>query len=249
MFHLVNFVSSRSNSKDYERQCLNLFREAYTYTYSVRYQTTTGLGLSGTPLNEGIVMLNYIIPEFRKQNDLQKVNVCILTDGEACQTSYGRKFYNDYRDSYYIRPRRLESDVCLRDRKTGRVYKPFGHYGEALNTNIFIKQVRDRNPEVNVLGFRILSGSRLSDFVCHYADISLYQEVQSQWKKEKSAIIPNPKSFTAIYAIANSALEEDVEFEVETGANKGQITKAFKKMLNSKSTNKKLLNSFVEHVS
>ena len=92
MFHLMNFVSSRSNSKDYERQCLNLYREAYAYVKHVCYPTTVGISLSGTPLNEGIVMLNYIIPEFKKQNDLQKVNVCILTDGDACQSSYGRKF-------------------------------------------------------------------------------------------------------------------------------------------------------------
>jgi hypothetical protein len=246
MFHLMNFVSSRSNSKDYERMCLNLFREAYTYHYGSGYPTTTGLGLSGTPLNEGVIMLNYIIPQFRKQNDLQKVNVCILTDGEACPTAYGRKVYDDYRDTNYIRPRRLEENCCLRDRKTGRVYKNFS--GWENNTNIFIQQLRDRNPNVNVLGFRILAGSRLSDFICSYGDFSQYAEVQKQWKKEKFAIVPFPKAFTAIYAISNSSLDDEVEFSVESGAKKGEITKAFKKMLNSKSTNKKLLNSFVEYV-
>jgi hypothetical protein len=246
MFHLVNFVSSRSNGKDYERMCRNLFREAYTYTYHTYYGATTGLGLSGTPLNEGIVMLNYIIPQFKKQNDLQKVNVCILSDGEACQTSYGRKLYDEYRDRNYVRPRRLDNSTCLRDRQTGRVYKPFE--GWDGNTNTFIQQLRDRNPGVNVLGFRILSGSQLSNFVCSYADIDYYGEVQKQWKKEKSAIIPHPKAFTALYAISNSSLDESSVFDVESGANKGDITKAFKKMLNSKTTNKKLLNSFVEYV-
>lgn len=246
MFHLVNFVSSRSNSKNYERMCRNLYREAYAFKHSTKYGSTNGLGLSGTPLNEAVIMLNYIIPEFRKQNDLQKVNVCILTDGEACHTAYGRKIHDDYRDVSYVRPRRLDEVNCLRDRKTGRVYKNF--HGWDNNTNIFIQQLRDRNPGVNVLGFRILPGSQLSGFVCSYGDASQYAEVQKQWKKEKSAIIPNPKSFTAIYAISNSSLDEDVDFNVECGANKGEITKAFKKMLGSKSTNKKLLNSFVEYV-
>ena len=246
MFHLVNFVSSRSNGKDYERMCLNLFREAYTYHHGSGYPITTGLGLSGTPLNEGVIMLNYVIPEFKKQNDLQKVNVCILTDGEACPTAYGRKIYDDYKDVSYIRPRRLEENCCLRDRKTGRVYKNFN--GWETNTNIFIQQLRDRNPDVNVLGFRILAGSKLSDFICSYGDISQYAEVQKQWKREKFAIVPLPKAFTAIYAISNSSLDDDVEFSVECGAKKGEIAKAFKKMLSSKSTNKKLLNSFVEYI-
>jgi len=246
MFHLVNFVSSRSNSKDFERMSLNLYREAYCQQHASQYSSTNGLGLSGTPLNEGIVMLNYIIPQFRKQNDLQKVNVCILTDGEACHTAYGRKLHDEYRDEYTVRPRRIDNDVCLRDRKTGRVYTNF--HGWENNTNTFIQQLRDRNPDVNVLGFRILSGSQLSNFVCSYGNIAQYAEVQKQWKKEKSAIVPSPKSFTALYAISNSSLDEDVEFSVECGAKKGDIAKAFKKMLNSKSTNKKLLNSFVEYV-
>lgn len=242
-FHLVNFISSRSNSKNYERMCLNLFREA---SAANPYGNTTGLGLSGTPLNEAIVMMNYIIPEFKKQNGLQKINVCILTDGEACATSYGRKFYDEYRDAKYTRPRRVDSGVALRDRKTGIVYKPFDDY--TGDTNTFITQLRDRNPNVNVLGFRILSPSRLSSFVQEYGDHSKYNEVQKQWKKEKSAIIPMPKSFTAIYAISNTALDEETDFDVECGAKKGEIAKAFKKMLGSKFTNKKLLNSFIQYV-
>jgi hypothetical protein len=246
MFHLMNMVSSRSNSKDYERQCLNLYREAYAYCYHVAYPTTTGVTLSGTPLNEGIVMLNYIIPQFKKQNDLQKVNVCILTDGEACQSSYGRKVYDDYKDASYIRPRRLDYNTILRDRSTGRVYGGSDGWGEMTNT--FIQQLKDRNAGVNVLGFRIMGGGGLSGFVSTYASIAHYDQVQKQWKKNKSAVIPFPKSYTALYAISNNAIDEEVEFNVECGAKKGEISKAFKKMLGSKSTNKKLLNSFVEYI-
>ena len=246
MFHLMNFVSSRSNSKDYERMCLNLYREAYVFVYATAYQSTIGIGLSGTPLNEGIVMLNYIIPQFKKQNDLQKVNVCVLSDGEACQSSYGRELYSDYKDEFYIRPRRLDYRSVLRDRTTGRVYAMNDSWSDM--TNIFIQQLRDRNPGVNVLGFRIMSSGGLSNFVSTYGSISHYDQVQKQWKKSKSAVIPFPKSYTALYVINNNAVESDVDFDVETGAKKGEISRAFKKMLGSKSANKKLLNSFIEYV-
>ena len=242
----MNVVASRSNSKDYERMCLNLYREAYGYTYHIGYHTTPGVGLSGTPLNEGIVMLNYIIPQFKKQNDLQKVNVCILTDGEACQASYGRKYYNDHKDEFYIRPRRLDYSTVLRDRTTGRVYAMNDGWGEMTNT--FIQQLRDRNAGVNVLGFRIMGGNGLTSFVGTYASLAHYDQVQKQWKKNKSAVIPFPKSYTALYAISNTTIDADTEFDVESGAKKGEISKAFKKMLKNKSTNKKLLNSFIEYV-
>lgn len=246
MFHLMNFVSSRSNSKDYERMCLNLYREAYIFVYACSYQSTIGIGLSGTPLNEGIIMLNYIIPQFKKQNDLQKVNVCVLSDGEACQSSYGRELYSDHKDEFYVRPRRLDYRSVLRDRTTGHVYA----VGDSWSgmTNIFIQQLRDRNPGVNVLGFRIMSSGGLSNFVSIYGNISYYDQVQKQWKKSKSAVVPFPKSYTALYVISNNAVESDVDFDVEVGAKKGEISRAFKKMLGSKSANKKLLNSFIEYV-
>ena len=150
------------------------------------------------------------------------------------------------RDRYSVRPRRLDYYQILRDRKTGRTYEQF-EYDNV--TNIFIKQVRDRNPDVNVLGFRVLPGSALQNFVGRYATYEGYSEIQKQWKKEKSAVIKNPKAFTALYAISNNALNETAEFNVESGAKKGDISRAFKKMLGNKSTNKKLLSSFVEYVS
>ena len=49
--------------------------------------------------------------------------------------------------------------------------------------------------------------------------------------------------------VAHSQLPADgLSLEVAAGAAKGQITRAFKKMLKSKSTNKKLLSSFVEQI-
>ena len=245
-FHLVNFISSRSNGKDYERMCRNLWREASYYRNYTNYQYTIGLQLSGTPLNEAIVMMNYIIPNFQKQNDLQKVNLCILSDGEGCTTGYGREIYDDYADKYKVTVSRLDWSAVLRDRTTGRTYEGF-EYDNI--TNIFIQQLRDRNPDVNVIGFRILDGTSLSGFVGRYANFDGYSEVQKQWKKEKSAIIKNPKAYSALYAINGKSLNKEIEFDVESGAQKGAISKAFKKMLGNKSTNKKLLSSFIGYVS
>ena len=246
-FHMVNFISSRSNPKDYERQCKNFFRQAYAFGHRTLYGIAPGLNLSGTPLNEAVVILNYIIPKFKRDNDLQKVNACILTDGESNSASYGTLVERQDRESY-VSPRSLDSyGTCvLRDRKTGIVYGNLDGY--AKTTTTFIQQVRDRNEGVNVVGFRILPAKRLSEFVARFADYSHYEEVQQQWRKQKSAVLPFPKGYSALYAISSKDLEEDSEFEVKEGAKKGEITRAFKKMLKSKSTNKKLLTSFVEQI-
>ena len=246
-FHMVNFISSRSNPKDYERLCKNFFRQAYAFGHRTLYGIAPGLNLSGTPLNEAVVILNYIIPKFKRDNDLQKVNACILTDGESNSASYGTLVERTDREDY-VSPRSLDSyGTCvLRDRKTGIVYGNLDGY--AKTTTTFIQQVRDRNEGVNVVGFRILPAKRLSEFVARFADYSHYEEVQKQWRKQKSAVLPFPKGYSALYAISSKDLEEDSEFEVKEGAKKGEITRAFKKMLKSKSTNKKLLTSFVEQI-
>ena len=248
-FHLMNFVSSRSNSKDYERMCLQLFREARYYCRrqygAPTYYNTPGVGLSGTPLNEAIILLNYIVPQFRKDNDLQKVNCVVLTDGDACTTAYGREWVgkNEFgEDEPRLSTHRIDHGVILRDRQTGIVYRQFT-YGDC--TNIFIQQLKDRNPDVNILGFRILNGSQLSSYVCTYGGgMEYYPQIQKQWRKEKSAIIPNPVAYSALYAISNNAIDADTTFEAKSDK-KADISRAFRKMLSNKAVNKKLLNSFV----
>ena len=53
----------------------------------------------------------------------------------------------------------------------------------------------------------------------------------------------------SLYAINSNYLTESTELDVESGAKKADISRAFKKMLKGKSTNKKLLSSFIEYVS
>jgi len=247
-FNMMNLISSRSNARDYERQCLNVWYESFQYQYRAMYRPTEGLSLSGTPLNEAVISLNYIIPQFKSQNDLQKVNVVILSDGESTYATYGKKCMNHYDSEETLRTVSVGEYCILRDRQTGRVYPQFlSSYTHVTNT--LIKQVRDRFPEVNIIGIRLCKGSELSSFVSHYADSTKYDDIQQQWKKNKSAIIPDAVAYSALYALRLESLDEETEFEVASDASKGQITRAFKKMLKSKSTNKKVLSAFAEMVS
>ena len=249
-FHMMNILSSRSNSREYERQCKNIWRITYAYDNhrTGSYQIPEGMNLSGTPLNEAIVMLNYIIPEFKAKNDLQKVNAVILTDGEACCSAYGRLSDNERTGEERTYASKIGYGNALRDRKTGIIYRPLTNSYTQV-TNQLLQQVQDRNAGVNVLGFRIMSGNRLQEFVCRYSKLgSNYSEIQAQWRKNKSCIIPNPLGYTALYAIQQTALDNTTDFDIESGSKKADISRAFKKMLKSKSTNKKLLNSFIGYV-
>ena len=74
----MNILSSRSSGKKYEMQCKNMFREVFGMLYYVTYGSTPGMALSGTPLNEAIVAMSSVIPQFQKTSGCQKVNLLHL---------------------------------------------------------------------------------------------------------------------------------------------------------------------------
>lgn len=251
-FNMLNFLSSRTNAKQFEQQCINLFRCAYSFRYAHSYHCPNGVSLSGTPLNESIVALNSIIPQFKQQNKLQKVNCVILTDGEGCDLAY----YYEYPYAMDGLGRRRASGVAtLRDRKTGLTYKQFsdfsGEYDQSM-TAILLQNLKDRNPGVNILGFRVCSGSEFGRFYRYVNNIRSYGDVpendMKNWRKYKSLEM-KPKGYDAFYALSSAGMSTDTTFDVADDASVAQVRKAFRENLKKKTTNKKLLSSFASLVS
>ena len=244
-FSLLNMLSSRANTKNFDRQCLNLFRIGHFMTmYGVT--TPAGLDLSGTPLNESIIAMHEIIPMFKKMTGVQKINTVILTDGESNNISYNVSIKADNVHCYWGQ-RAVSTNVRLRDRKTGHVSRPVGSsYGDCITT-ILLENLRQNYPDVNFLGFRILTGGDFS-----YLYRNTYNEtadnVLKKWRKEKSFVFTKQLGYQSLYLIASTAVTQSSEFDVAEGASKTQITKAFKSMLKAKTTNKKILSSFVDMV-
>ena len=252
-FTLLNVLSSRTNAKQFEEQCLNLFRCAYNFKYHCFYSVPPGLGLSGTPLNESIIALNSIIPKFKSDNKLQKVNCVILTDGEGCDLAY------HYEYPYGIDGlgrRRCTGSATLRDRQLGRTYKEFSTWGgdyEQSLTAILLQNLKDRNPDVNILGFRICSGSDFSRFYRYVSNgrsyMDLPENIMKNWRKFKSIEMSFVAGYDSFYAISSSGMNAETEFNVADDASVAQVRKAFRENLKKKTTNKKLLSSFASLVS
>lgn len=244
-FHLLNFLTSRTNNKEFEQQTLNVWRLASRWVrhnyYS--YSTPAGLDLSGTPLNESVITLHEIIPQFKKNNQLQKVNVIILTDGESNGISFDLKVKR-YDNMEYMGQNTVANHCALRDRKTGNVYRNFDNTYKSSITTILIENLKDSFPEVNVIGFRLLSGSEFSHFYrrAFYTDRNI-ENVMKKWRKEKSYQISG-LGYDALYFLSSSNLSENSEFEVKENASNAEIGRAFRKMLKTKTTNKKILSSF-----
>ena len=254
-FAMVEFMSSDVKKKDIELQMINIWRLASSmmcyrnWHDTTYYQTPRRLTLSGTPLNEALVSLNQIIPEFQKSTGVQKVQCITLTDGEAHPLQYSKWFKSNH-DSYddYMGTRStMNGKVFIRDRKVGKTYSCKNDYHEL--TSALLEQLRGRFPDVNFIGIRVMDGREANSFIRKYMDwdFDKVQRIQSIWKKDKSIKLENV-GYHAYFGLSSHALGNDTEFEVKEDATKAQIKSAFKKSLNNKKMNKKVLSQFMDFI-
>ena len=248
-FSLLNMLTSKINGKTLEDQMLNIYRIACNFSdqHYTKYAVPVGLDLSGTPLNEALIALHEILPTFQKDNNLQKVQCVILTDGEAAPLKYYKEFNRRYEDGPYLGLNSVGTNGFLRDRKTGNTYSlNVEWYGF---TDVLLRNLRDKFPTVNFIGMRILESRDANSFIRRYTGYigADYDKITSSWKKEKTFSIKN-SGYHTYFGLSATALANDAEFEVAEDATKTQIKTAFVKSLKSKKMNKKVLGEFVELV-
>ncbi len=249
-FSMMNILTSKVSGSVLESQMLNIWRLAYCFgnPYHCSYTYSNRMSLSGTPLNEALIALHQILPKFKKENKLQKVQCIVLTDGEANQLIHHKEVKRHWEKeprigTGYINP----MTTFLRDRKLGTTYK-FG-YGYHEFTDVLLRNLKDKFVDMNFIGIRVLEGRNMSRFAqLYYSSLDKeYEKIQSDWKKLKSFTITK-SGYDAYFAMSATALSQDTEFEVAEDATKSQIKSAFVKSLKTKKLNKKVLGEFISLV-
>ena len=246
-FGMMNFLSSKT--KDIESQMINIWRlvDSLWGMYPYVMRTPTKMSLSGTPLNEALVTLHQILPQFQKENNVQKVQCIVLTDGEANYIPYHVKVQRPWEEHPYIGRNNLNDRCTIRDRKLGRTYRVPHTWNEF--TDLMLRHLKDTFVNTNFIGIRVLESRNLSYFVKTYHDqyTDEYNEIMKDWKKLKSFTITN-SGYDAYFGMSATALADNSEFEVDEGATKAKIKSAFIKSLKTKKLNKKVLGEFVSLV-
>ena len=243
-FNLINFLSSRAKRKDMETQILNLWRIAHQFKSWDRYEIPTGFGLSGTPLNESLVSLYQIIPQFKKNNDLQKVQCVILTDGEANHLPYCKYWQSERYGEREGQSNLHRGHSYLRNRRTGHTYKIGDYYHEFTET--LLTDMKQTFPDTNFIGIRIAGVRDVNTMIKRYENMDVDKKIK-QIKKDKFYPIQN-SGYSSYFIMVDQALNQDTEFEVEEGASKAKIKSAFAKNLKAKALNKKVLSQFMSLV-
>jgi hypothetical protein len=251
-FRLLELFSSRQNAKSLEKSMQLVYTQVFSMN-GYRLSCFQEYNLGGTPLAEAVYCTRQIVAQMKKVERVSKVNVICLTDGESNPMSYvqhipeERRYYNkEFKHSYLCHNR--HKVFFLRDPQTGYTRKitnsPYDTTKEIVS---FYREITD----YNWVGIRICNKTDLTRIVREYAFDEI-ESVDKQWKKERFASIKNKAGFSESFYMPNQGIgESSQDLEVKTKkeiATKAELTRAFKKHMGSKMTNKTILNAFIEQI-
>jgi len=243
-FVLMNILTHKVNKKNLDEQMKTIWRLSYYFKKLCGYSIPSQLNLSGTPLNESLVVLHSLIPQFKSQNKLQKVQCVILTDGEAhplkanVKRTYGDK---DFMGCFYV----MTHNSYLRNRNTGFTYNLGEQYWSFTQT--LLLDLKQTFPDVNFIGFRIANSRDFGSIIRRY-DGMISEDDYKKSRKNKSYVIKGNSGYQSYFVIMDNTLNQNVEFDVDDDASKAKIKSAFTKSLRSKALNKKVLSEFMDLV-
>lgn len=204
--------------------------------------------LNGTPLNEAVISSIDIVKEFKEQYRLDVVNTVFLTDGDGNESP-------DKVDDGAIRRiapyGERDINIVVRDAETNLT----GKSSPRTPITIALLRLLKAKTKSNVIGFFLIGTYSPKRAIQKKADDSGYtiinlDETLKNFRKNKFFML-NDVGYDDYYIIPGGdelRIEEDV-LDVNDGASKSEIKRAFLKMQKGKIVNRVLLNRFVEKIS
>ena len=256
-FSLLELFSHKMNSREFNKMCEYLLDKPW-----LRGRNNT-FGLSGTPLNHSLVYMVDYIGKFIKINDVEKMNLVILTDGES-----NALHHHDYakRDSYGIKSGainivengamiKINAKTFIRDKVTRKEYKFTEDGGQ--QTASLLKLIKDRY-RLRVTAFNITNYGYRSierfirfniesdEFRSSSERYQLCTNIQSKLRKEKGVVLKEVPGRDETYLIlsTNKIVDEDLD-GVKSDMSATQISKQLTKMFTTRKTSRVVLNSFI----
>ena len=252
-FKMLELLSSQQNAKSLDESMKVIFMQVFAMG-GYRVNSCQKYTLGGTPLAEAIMCTRQLVDKMKKVENVQKVNVVCLTDGEANPMSYISE-EDRWNDGNIEKVTRSIAHACasvffLRDKKTGYTRRIDTHpYCTTKEIVSFFREITD----YNWVGIRLCSKGDLTRTL-RYNDVQGvdYNVLDKTWKKERYFSISNACGFSEqIYMPDRNIGESSEEIEVKAKgevATKAELQRAFKKHMGSKTSNKTVLNKFIEQI-
>ena len=268
---LLNFLSSNMSTNEFNEAILKLHTLVGSVTHRCRYSRRNGgrpylpnprnFDLYGTPLDTAIIAAMDVLPKFKSETGVQKVNTIFLTDGESQRLDGFVEIPTEDDDEReykqgYISPR---DDMIVTDPVTGAklrttlrcAYHRSDYAIVAQKTTAFyLSLLKQRVPNMNLVGFFIAGSGKngtvpkrvLEEKFGYDCD---FKKIRKELKKNNVAVCKSA-GYDEYYILPSMDIDlENKGIEVEVGASKSALKSAFKKNATSKTVNRPLLNKFI----
>jgi len=126
----------------------------------------------------------------------------------------------------------------------------YSYYATHKFTDVLLRHLKDVYPSVSFIGIRLLSAGEIGKFVRNHLennnDSQSYDKIMDDWKQNKSCAI-KCAGYDSYFGIYSKSMNSSTEFQVEESeAGTTAIRNAFKKSLESKKMNRKILSQFAD---
>lgn len=258
-FTLLELFSHKMNTRDFNRMIEVMLANPW---YRIGdYQ------LNSTPLNQALIYMADYIGKFIKQNDVEKMNLITLTDGESnglCHYDKAKTGQGDIKSGpayVYEDGRQLKVRVTnvMQDPITRKEYYMTEHAGQ--QTGMLLNLLKDRYGLRSVSFYitknnfnnlqRFIKRASEDENLNHNASEVYRQaaEAHERMRKDKAAVLKRIPGRDELYIISSDVKIEDEDLEnVNNDMSASQISRQLTKMFTSKKTSRVVLNSFIGQV-
>jgi hypothetical protein len=259
-FKLLEFFSSKMSAKEEIEMMEILWMIASYYGFEADREIAFDkvpfpgfLNLGGTPLNDAIIAMMEIVPKFKRDTGVQKVNTIFLTDGASnnLEGIYDYRLNTDTGDhTPYISTAR--GTMIISDPKTLKNYE----VDRCDITDGLLRILKARVDGMNLIGF-FVAGSGRSGRVDKRVLYNLQRDLswdvimeQVRFLNKNKFLAIASKGYDEMYVlpakgmeVSNEGLSDDL-----VGASKAKLKSAFGKAMSGKVESRQLLNKFVKLV-
>lgn len=264
-FSLLNLFNHKMSISDYTKMSTYLLDFGTGWRMNgTNLIMPEKLSLSGTPLNHTIVTAFELIPNFKKENNIDIVNAVFLTDGESSMigTRYG---YVDPHSKRIVvttdaRPN-IYRRVIFRDPVTKACVEVVdgtngGLSSSAASETVALLTLLKQRADCNLVGFYIANNRDMRNAFDLYLPLKFntysektqkLDEMMDVFRKEKTYVIESI-GYDEYYFIATSSMDtDDDELIVNSTTTRGLVS-AFSKYTGGKVNSRIILNRFIKMI-
>lgn len=247
-FALLEFFSNKMTNVEFNTMIRRL-----SNFQKLRYCRKGEYSTGGTPLNEALAYMVPYVNTFIQKNNVEKMSLITLTDGEGGSLSASDSNRLDSYRYSYSSSKRINCKNFLHDPVTKKNY-PISREG-STQTHSILRMIKDRY-NINTVGFYICNNQRrvLADAVKHNIpgfegnfDVMI-ENMRSEMRDNGFASLKNTGRDDLFIVPINKLVTNTDELSVNGDQTAKAISRSLTKHMTNKMTSRVLLNKFIGYV-